>query len=661
VQANEPRQIPGFGGFGASSDRSSRPAPSRPAIASNPSVWGSASAETRRRAGRVVTRMLTGIALAALVFVLVLVGFRMVYGGKVYPAISVAGIALGGMPRDEASAALTARTDQLNSQSVVFTFQGQEFRPTLADLGVTFDNERSLSEAYAYGREAEAVDRLQAARDLLQNDHRVPFYASIDQSRLNGWFDQVDQQLGLVPHDAYLGIDGTDIRIEPEVEGTVVDRESASRQIMTTVNDLVPTRAELPVVAWIPNVRSGDLTGLQEQVRSAVSKPIDISFTDQSWTIEPGQISQFIVQDNDKTKLGTDAVSLRVDTEGLATFLSTQYAEAVYLEPVDATVGWNQGPVSVSWSVDGHEMRPQEFSEQVGTSLMGDHGRVEIPVNVLKPQIDSNNLGALGITTQLGRGDSNYEGSDYGRATNIGVGANLLNGTLIAPGGTFSFNHSIGVITEDLGYVEARVIEAERIGKGIGGGICQVSTTVFRAALMAGMPIAEWWPHAQRISFYERDGWGPGYDASILQPDADPFSGGDFKFDNPTDSWLLIESYVDGAHAIVKIYGPDTQWDVQVGDAVASDPILPDGDIEVVNPGLEAGCVVHTELPLDGLAVSFTRTVSDAKGEVLREGTFETLFKANGNVFVVSPDQQGASSAMGGGNAGNCDFSAIPY
>ena len=663
MQANEPRQIPGFGGFGASSDRPSRPsrpAPARPAAPATLIPRVSASASTRRRVGRIVTRALTGVALAALMFVLVLVGFRLIYGGKVYPAISVAGVALGGMPRDEASAALTVRTDQLDAESVVFTFQGQEFRPTLADLGVTFDNERSLSEAYAYGREAQAVDRLQAARDLLQNDHRVPFYASIDQTRLNGWFDQVDQRLGLMPHDAFLAIDGTDVRVEPEVEGTVVDRESASRQIMTTVNDLVPTRAELPVVAWIPNVRSGDLTGLQEQATAALSKPIDVSFADQSWTIQPDQISQFIVQDNDRTKLGADAVSLRVDTDGLADFLATQYAEAVYLEPVDASVGWNEGPVSVSWSVDGHEMRPTEFAGQVGASLMGDHTSVEIPVNVLKPQIDSNNLGALGITTQLGRGDSNYEGSDYGRATNIGVGANLLNGTLIAPGGTFSFNHSIGVITEDLGYVEARVIEAERIGKGIGGGICQVSTTAFRAALMAGMPIAEWWPHAQRISFYERDGWGPGYDASILQPDADPFSGGDFKFDNPTDSWLLIESYVDGAHVIVKIYGPDTQWDVQVGDAVTSDPILPDGDIEVVNPGLEAGCVVHTELPLDGLAVSFTRTVSDAKGEVLREGTFETLFKANGNVFVVSPDQQGASPAMGGGNAGNCDFSAIP-
>ena len=218
---------------------------------------------------------------------------------------------------------------------------------------------------------------------------------------------------------------------------------------------------------------------------------------------------------------------------------------------------------AVSASVDGYEIRPQEFASRITAAFFGDHEPVDVPVNVLAPSVDSDNLGDLGITTRLGRGDSSYAGSDYGRATNIGVGANLLNGTLIAPGATFSFNHSVGVISSDLGFVDARVIEAERIGVGVGGGICQVSTTVFRAALLAGLPISEWWPHAQRISFYERDGWGPGYDASILQPEYDPMSGGDLKFDNSTGSWLLLESFVDGSHVVVNIYGGETGWDVQ--------------------------------------------------------------------------------------------------
>ena len=660
MQANEPRQLPGFGGFSGNDTAPSRFGLPRAGAIHLSNPWETASVDTQRRVRRVFTRALTGVALSALLFVLVLVGFRLMFGGKIYPAISSAGVALGGMPRDEATAALGARTDELNADSVTFTFQGQEFQPTLAELGVSFDTNRTLAEAYSYGRESSAVDRLRVAGGLLRTDHQVPLYASIDYATLNGWFDQLDQQLGLVPHDAYLVVDGTDVSITPEVEGTVVDRDVTTSEILASVTDLVRARVDLPVATWVPSVRSGDLQAVQQQANAALAKPVRISFGDQSWTLQPDELSQFLVQDNDKSRSGADAVSLRVDETALADYLSVQYAADIYLAPVDAQVGWNEGPVSVVYSTDGHEMRPAEFAQQVAASLLTDHGDVAIPVNVLKPQIDSNNLGALDITTKLGRGTSNYGGSDYGRATNIGVGANLLNGTLVAPGATFSFNHSIGVITQDLGYVEARVIEAERIGKGIGGGICQVSTTVFRAALLAGLPIAEWWPHAQRIGFYERDGWGPGYDASILQPDADPFSGGDLKFENPTKGWLLIESYVDGTHVIVQIYGQDTGWDVTVGDPVESDPIPPDGDIEVVNPAMQAGCVVHTELPLDGLSVSFTRTVDDKNGALLWQYTFSTYFAPNGNVYVVSPDQQGASPAKGGGNAGNCDFSAIP-
>lgn len=617
-------------------------------------------APTQRRLRRVGTRALTGVALVALLFVVVLVGFRVVYGGKVYPGISVGDVALGGMPRADAAGALSDRVAELDTSTVSYTFNGQRFTPTLSELGVSFDVERSLAEAYGYGREAGAVQRLGVARDLLRSDHQIPLYATVDYGTLNAWFDSIDGQLGLIPHDAFLVVDGTEVTIEPEVEGTVVDRQAVSDQLIASVTALTPTAGPLPTEAWIPNVRVDDLSAVRDQAEAALSAPIDVSFGGQDWTLEPDQVSLFLIQDNDTSKTGAEAVSLRIDTTALASYLSEEFAADLYLEPVDAVVGWNQGPVAVQASVDGHQLRPDTFAEAVASSALGDHDDVEIPVDVLVPAVDSDNLAALNMTTLLGRGDSNYVGSDYGRATNIGVGANLLNGTLVAPGAQFSFNQSIGVISADLGYVEARVIMAERIGRGIGGGICQVSTTMFRAALFAGLPIDEWWPHAQRIHFYEVDGWGPGYDASILQPDGDPFSGGDFKFSNPTDGWLLIESYVDGAHVVVNIYGPDTGWDVEVGDAVQSDPILPDGDIEVVNGGLPEGCVVNSEAPLDGLIVSFRREVLDSEGKQLWGYEFVTSFAAHGNVYIVAPDQQGNSPASGGWNVGNCDFSAIP-
>jgi vancomycin resistance protein YoaR len=262
------------------------------------------------------------------------------------------------------------------------------------------------------------------------------------------------------------------------------------------------------------------------------------------------------------------------------------------------------------------------------------------------PPVRNDNLDTLGITTHLGRGDSNYDGGGgWERIHNIEVGTGLLNGTLVPPGEEFSFNHAIGEITEDKGYVASAVVVAERVGRDIGGGICQVSTTAFRAALMSGLPITEWWPHTYQMLQYEHDGWGPGYDASILQPEGDPFGGGDFKFLNPTDSWLLVEAWTTGVHVVVNIYGPDLGYEVAFSDTYKSGPIVEGENMEIVNYDLPPGSIIQTEFPLVGFEVSFVRTVYDRDGEVVEEREFYTRFKGRGNVYQVSPDMVGTSPA----------------
>jgi vancomycin resistance protein YoaR len=267
-----------------------------------------------------------------------------------------------------------------------------------------------------------------------------------------------------------------------------------------------------------------------------------------------------------------------------------------------------------------------------------------VPVTVLDPEIDSNNLAALGITTKLAVGDSAFVGSNEGRATNIVVGSGLLNGTLIPPHGIFSFNHAIGVIDEDKGYVEAQVIQGERIGRDVGGGICQVSTTVFRAALYAGVPIVEWWPHTYRLGFYELDGWQPGFDASILQPNDDPFSGGDFRFENPTDSWMLVESYTADERVYVIIYGADTGYTISFSDPQITGPVEPtEKAIEITDDALPAGSVEQTELSQPGWEVDFQRTVTDKDGNVVLTDDWDTVFSSRPDVWKVSPDMEGQS------------------
>lgn len=601
-----------------------------------------------RRTERFLNRASIGIAIILLLGSLALFGLRLTYGEEIYPSVSVAGVSLGGETKTDASKILAQMTDDFEQSAVTFTYQDQVFNPTLGELGISLDVDDSIARAFQIGRESDASARLSAMTRAVQEDQSSPLFASVDRATLNAWFDGIDAKLGLPPHNAEINVSGTSVEIVPEVDGVLVDREGATSRILATVESLTPLAAPLPTNSNIAAVRSADLAGAKEMVETALKRPVKVAFEGQVWELAASDLGAFVVQRTDKTAVGAGAVTMTLDTDALSSWLAAEYEPLVNRDPVNAVVGWNQGPVAVVPSTNGIHLRPSTMAENVRDSFFDDHKTVQIPVNVVKPEVDSNNLSALGLTTELSRGTSNYEGSMAERATNIAVGTSLLNGTLIPPGGTYSFNRSIGEITAEKGYVEAKVIVAERIDRDIGGGICQVSTTVFRAALLAGLPIVEWWPHSYRIAYYERDGWGPGYDASILQPEGDPFGGGDFRFANPSDSWMLLESWADGANVVVKLYGSEMGLDAQLSETVEGKTIEPDPDLEVVDAKLDPGTINHTELPEEGLELWFTRDVYDQAGSLVESRKFYLVYQSRGNVYRVSPDMQGQSPAVTG-------------
>jgi len=601
------------------------------------------------RCGRLATRVALAAALLLLVITGGLIFVRSAYADRVYPGIYVDQVKVGGNDVVEARSLLQARVDSLEQGTVSFTYGGNTWAPSLADVGVTIDIDQSLQRAYAIGREDNPRDRLLSVGGLLRSDQRFPLVVQFDQKVLNGWLDGIDEELGLPPHDAYLTIEGAKVKLVPEVDGTITDRTSIQQLVFSAAQSLVPVDTELPTIARVSHIRTADLKPVETRVNQMLSKPVEVTFKKKSWTLQPEVLGTYLTQTVDPEKTGVDALTIGVDDAALGKYLSQELTSEVNRDPTDAKVTWDaeQGKVvATKASKDGYKLKPRTLAGLVAASLLGDHTSVEAPVTVVKPDVDSNNLDALGITTELGTGDSSYEGSNPERATNVQVGSSLLNSTLVAPGEEFSFNHAIGVIEEDRGFVEAGVIDGERIGRDVGGGICQVSTTVYRAALKAGMPITEWWPHTYRLAFYELDGWEPGIDASILQPEGDPFGGGDFKFRNPTDSWMLVESYTENDRVYVVLYGAELDYTVTLTKPTLSAPIKnKDDDIETVDEKLDPGTVEQTEFEEDGVKVSFDRTVEDRDGNVILQDTWDTTFESRPNVYKVSPDMKGKSPA----------------
>ncbi len=606
---------------------------------------------------RVVARLVrlaprAAFVAATLVLLLVggLVAFRNAYGDRVYPGVAVGDVPVGGLDRDVARALVAERAAVLGNQTVSFTHGDRTWTAALADLGVSVNVEASLDAAHRLGREGTAFDRLHSTFDLARSDRTVPLSVRLDLQTLGRWLDTVDAEFGPVPRDAALVVKGRAVSVEPEVEGAVVDREVIRQRVIAAVQHSGAAAEPLPVVVKPPTVRIADLEDARTRIEAALARPVEVVHQDQRWQLAPEDLGRFVRQSVDPAKPGADAVTVGLDQKALAGWLAERFTAEIDRDPVDAEIGWNEGPVVVTPAEDGLKIEAEAFARDLEVAFFAGERPVPvpIPVTVTKPAVDGKNLDALGITTLLARGDSNYDGGTPERDINVEVGAVLLNNTLVPPHSEFSFNHAIGEITVDNGFVESSVVEGERVGRDIGGGICQVSTTVFRAALLAGLPITEWWPHNYRILSYEYDGWGAGYDASILQPEGDPFGGSDFRFENPTDSWLLIESWTDGVHVIVNIYGPELGYDVQFSDTVFGGP-YPHGqaDIEVVNPGLPAGTVTQTEWPLDSSEATFVRDVYGPDGKLLYSREFHTSFRGRGNVFQVSPDMAGQSPAAG--------------
>lgn len=607
---------------------------------------GSTTQIPSNKLGHIGSRIVLALALIAIAAAVSLFAFRVAYSDEVYPGVHVGGVNLGGMTRSEAEIAIQARADEITSQRAYFDGFDQHWAPTLADLGVKVDLAASVDQAMGIGREDSSADRLNSAVSSLSGDHSLPILLTIDAQMLEQWSVSVDQQINHIPNDAELIVENGEISVIPEANGTIVDQAALQSTLLTSLQSMQAPTESLPTEDKLPSVHAADLEPVRNSLTAALAAPVTVAFGNQSWAIDPEEFGQFVSTGVVPGKSGAEAVSIEVDYNGLATWLDEQFSSSVNSDPVNAEVAWDgEKLIAIEPSLDGAQLRPQALAELVGASFLGGHEKVDIPVTVLKPEVDGNNLAALGITTKLGVGSSNFDGSDEARATNIIVGTELLNGTLVPPGGIYSFNHSVGVIGPELGFVEGQVIDGEKIGRDYGGGICQVSTTVFRAAFFAGMPIVEGWPHRWRLGFYELDDWTAGLDASIMQPEGDPFGGGDFRFENPSDSWMLVEAYVDSPRVFIIIYGADLGYTVDISGpdfGESYDPLPPS---ETVDATLPAGTVVQSEWAAPGLDIAYYRTVYGPDGEVLLSDDWVTNFYARGDVYKVSPDMAGQSPA----------------
>ena len=309
--------------------------------------------------------------------------------------------------------------------------------------------------------------------------------------------------------------------------------------------------------------------------------------------------------------------------------LMSPIAKTLYIVPTDALFTFQNGRVSAFRpSEDGQELDIDQLKASISSRILTVTSAdkpltffIAIPVKTLRPSVTTDEANNLGIKELIGTGTSLFQGSIPSRIYNVTLAASRINGILVAPGETFSFNKALGDVSAFTGYKQAYVIQNGRTVLGDGGGVCQVSTTFFRALLNAGLPIVERHAHAYRVHYYEEDS-PPGIDATIYVPTID------LKFTNDTGNYILIQNTIDpyNLRLTFLLYGTKDGRQITMTDPVIVSQTPPPSPLYQDDPTLQKGTEKQIDFQAWGADVYFARQVSK-KGRIIIADKFVSNFR----------------------------------
>lgn len=547
--------------------------------------------------------------------------------GKIYPGVSVNGIDVSGMTPEDGKDALRSVFAGFESGAVTFVYDQRSWTASLADLGMAVDYQSVLRTAMGTVRDQGVVQRYSS---LIQphDRHEVPLFLREDPARLDRYLESIAAEIAVEPRDARLDKSGADVKVLEHRVGRVMDVDRARQAVVRQVRGGKPVTIEIEVKEVPPRVTASDLESAKTAARRLVSEPVVFTLGDAEYIFDSDMLAGALV-------IGPEsAVSL--DATRLDNRISA-IEQDVSVAPQNVVLGWDNGVYVIEYDAPGRALDREKLLERLNAAAASDERVEPLPVVEVRAAARADNVDELGVEAHIGVGSSSFAGSSYERAVNVGAAAHNVNYKLIGPGEEFSFNHLLGPIAEDYGYIAGSIIQGDFAATDIGGGVCQVSTTVFRAAQNAGFQFSEWNPHTWRLAFYEADGSSPGLDAAIYQPNHEWEYELDLRFVNPLDSWLLLMMVVDGDDVSAHFYGRDPGWTAEVLPARISDPKPIPDPVERVNEALAPGERRQVGVAEPGYTVWVRRTVTAADGTVLSDGDFVTDYLSKPETWEVGP------------------------
>jgi len=584
-----------------------------------------------------------GTILFSLFVFLLIFGFDIYNFRQVYVGVSVAGVDLSGLRQNEAASLLSQRLTYAQDGKIIFQYGDRLWVASPSELGVSLNAQGSARAAYRFGRSGNLFlrpfDKISAWHSGKNLSPLINYDEGIALSYINQFASQVNQPT----IEASLSVEGVDVIAVPGQIGLNVDNLATLATLQNQILSL--TDGVIPLVVEETSPEILDASPYAETARQILSSPLILQIPDAKtgdpgpWSIPSQQLAEMLTIERVQSSEGA-SFQVSLENEALYTYL-TALAADIDRSPTDARFMFNDETrllEVIQPAVIGRNLDVYTTIQGINQIIVQGEHTASLNLVYTQPEIGDDSTGEeLGITELIAATTTYFRGSSTERLQNIQMAAANFHGLLVPPGATFSMASEMGSVSLDNGYAEAWIIFGGRTIKGVGGGVCQVSTTLFRTAFFAGFPIVERHPHAYRVSYYEQDAYG--YDENMAGLDATVFVPMvDLKFVNDSSNWLLMETYFhpNSRSLTWKFYstsdGRSVEWETS-GPKNIVEP--PDPEYEV-NPELAKGEIKQVDWAAEGADVTVTRLVY-LDGQVLFSDSFITHYLPWADVYQYGP------------------------
>lgn len=568
----------------------------------------------------------TLVSLGLIILILIINSLRTIFPDQTF----VAGIDISLLNKQQALTKIEESFQVQPSFEISINSGEQKFSTNSGAINFSYKTNESVEEAFALSHEPLKITKPLALAKFLFEKHHYPLQRSYNSEAVSEFISQIAQKVDVVGHEPYAKLGSANnlksLVINEGKIGFEIDQSETLNQLTQKLND----KNDLEVVQLTaePKQTHKVLSNPEiEEAEKLAAKYINTTlnfnspnYKDIKFEINPIELVSLLAfpsgVNEQKLKETINDLSSKVDRPSRdAVFNYEKLSNGKYkvndFQPHLDGLGLNKEDLmaKITNTISEIAATPEE---NVPESFSN-----EVVLQTVQPALTLEKLNDLGIKELIGYGDSYYAHSIPNRVWNVALTAEKINFTLIAPGEEFSFNKNLGEVSKRTGYRSAYVISGGKTVLGDGGGVCQVSTTVFRAALNAGLNITKRKAHSYRVSYYELN-QKPGIDATVYSGDVD------LRFINDTPGYILIktESDSENLYMDVELYGTSDgrtaeilnhkTWDLRSAPPAAYYP----------STEIPKGTTKQIDWSVSGIKASFDYVVKNKNGEIIREENF---------------------------------------